>query len=298
MFLATIFWYGQSSAQIYPHSAKNFALGDADIEETNDVTTMFSNPAALVLIDNPAIALNVFQQKNGGLDENIALPVSLSHSFAVGVSTDLLQRGYPGSHDAAADNRLIRWGGEVGAAALITPALSVGAVAGAQLGRTNNSSAWGTDFSASINYFPSDQFNYMVSVNNVGTGILFDQPGSSVPAAVPYRRAGSWQMGMRMKYPSSVTLMKPFITFAFACEKFFDSSEIFYKEGIEVLPVSGVALRIGYIYGGTKGELTTGIGLSFGRFELSYGLAPGNAPDITHADISQMMSLSFNPYTN
>ncbi len=296
LLLAMIFCYGQSSAQIYPHSAREFALGNSDIEETNDVTAMFSNPAALVLIENPAVALNVFQQKDGGLDENVAFPVSLSPDLAVGFSTDLLQRGYPGSRNAPADNRLIRWGGEVGAAALITPAISVGGAAGAQLGRAHNSSVWGTNFSAAIDYFPSEQFNYTVSVNNVGTGIMFDQPGSAIPTALPYDRAGSWQAGMQMKYPSSVTLMKPFLTFAFACEKFFDSSEIFYKEGIEILPISGVALRIGYIYGGTKGDLTTGIGLSFGQFELNYSLAPGNAPDITHADITQMMSLSFNPY--
>ncbi len=277
-------------AQSVPESTRDFALANADIPEMHDVTSMFLNPASLASLESQAIALNFYAMKDGVTDENIAAPISLGSNLMMGISTDIMHRGYPSSAGASYEARVLRWGAEVGVASFVSPIVSVGGSFATQYGKTNHSNAWGGNFSASVNYFPTSHLNYTLAVNDVGRGVLMDMTTANGPTARPYDHSGSVLGAIQMKYPSASTLLKPYLTFSFAAQKYFDNSTVYYEGGIEALPIRQLAIRGGYIYGHAKGEVTTGLGLILGPFELDYCFSPHNATGIT-----QMFSVSFDP---
>ncbi len=279
-----------ASAQTVPESTRDFALANADLPETHDVTSMFMNPASLASLESQAIALNFFAMHDGVTDENIAAPISLGQNLFMGVSTDIMHRGYPTSGQASYEARVLRWGAQVGMATFVSPIVSVGGAFAAQYGKTNHSEAWGGDLSASVNYFPTDNLSYTIGVNDVGRSLQMDMTTPNGPTARPYDHSGSVLAGIQMKYPSPSTLMKPYLTFAFAAQRYFDNSTVYYEGGAEVLPIPQFALRAGYIYGHTKGEVTMGLGIMLGPFDLGYCFSPKNATGIT-----QMFSVSFDP---
>lgn len=287
---AVMIAFGECAAQTFPVGARDFAMGGSDISYPYDITSIYENPATLASLQNSGMSFNGFQETGGALDEGYASPVATLGTVNFALATDILEKGYPGSQNGPERSRLIQLGDEVAAATALSSTISIGGMAGVQYGKAVGTRVWGANLSAGLNYSPSRDYNYSITVNDMGRGVRFSDVRSIGIVAVPYDGAGSWQMGAQMKYPSSLTLQKPFIILGFAAQKYFSQSTIYYKAGVEVLPFRFLALRFGYISGSGSGELRAGIGFNVGIFRLDYGIAPRSA-----SSVYQLVSISITP---
>ena len=276
------------AAQELSLSARGFAMGDANIADTHDVTAMYYNPAALVSLKSQAMYMTHFQRRDGTLDESFALPITSSNDLAVAMSTDILTHGLLSNLDYLIDHRFAQLGYEVGAATAITSMVTAGGSWTTQFGRTNNSKVWASSFSGSVNYFPTPDVNYTLAFDNIGKGIQFSDSASQAALASGYDGFASWQIGAQMQYPTSASLREPIMTVAFDCQKFFNRSTIYYKAGVEVLPIKPIALRAGYIFADGFHELRTGVGFTLWKIKFDYSIAPGRS-----SAVLQVFSASF-----
>jgi hypothetical protein len=276
------------TAQMLSPSARGFAMGDADVADPHDVTVMYSDPASLASLKSQAMYLTHVQERDGTFDESFALPMISSNDLAIALSTDLLSHGFLSTKDNLWDRRFVQLGYEVGAATVLTPVISAGGAWIIQFGGTDHSKVWATNFSGAINYSPTADINYSLAFDNIGRQIQFSDSSSQTALASGYNAPANMQVGIQMGYPSSVSLREPMISMAFDCQKFFNQSTIYYKVGVEVLPIQDIALRLGYIFAAGFDEFRTGFGFTFWKIRFDYGIAPRKT-----SEVFQMISASF-----
>jgi len=273
--------FGQEINVTTVSGARNAAMGDALISESNDISTMFLNPASLSFIKETSLFLNHGQLRDKlGMTENFAIPILQITALTLSLGVETYHLGYLGENKAFPEQRIFEYGYNLSAATCaIAQTFSVGGTLGFRHGQTNSSKAWGMFYSVGINYSPSADINYGFALSNVGDDIRY-LPEDSVLTASRVSSEKRLVMGASMKYPSSSSLRRTVFVLALANEKIFGRDGLLYKAGFEVRPWQFLNFRLGYVFGPDISEPRVGAGVSFSVFVLEYVFYGGPSPQM------------------
>lgn len=257
--------------------ARNAALGDANISEANDISSMYLNPASLLFLRESSVFINHgFLRNKFGMTENLAFPVIQKIPWAVFIGVQGYHLGYIQELPDFPKQQIIEFGNNVSFARAITPTFGVGATAGFRYGETNLTKVLAPYFSVGLNYSPSADINYGAVLNGLGDYIQY-LPADSIKSARKVSSQKSLTIGASMRYPSSSSLRRTILVLAIANEKIFGKAGIYYKGGIEVSPWEYLFLRFGYVIGRDVDEPRFGAGLNFNNFVIEYVINTGKS---------------------
>lgn len=261
--------YSSHPAQV---GAREAAMGDAAVGDAWDATSMYWNPAGLVYIRNTDVIIShQMLQSISRMNDNVSFPLRTGQSDAVGIGLTVDHTGYAGN-TAGLDFRVLQFGYDIAYAREIFPTLALGVGIGVRYAHTSASELWGISSSYGIYYYPSEEVSYGVTLNGVGSGVLFvsDRVTTTLSSENLPR---SLQAGVTIRYPEQPD--QTYFTLAVANEKVFGADGINYKGGIEYDPWKFLALRLGYNYHADVASFARyGIGFHTSRFGIDYAISP------------------------
>lgn len=259
--------------------ARNAAMADALISESNDISAMYLNPASLIFVKERSFFFNHGQLRNNlGMSENIAVPLLNISPVTLSLGLESYHLGYLKENSAFPEQHIFELGYNLTAATnIIAPTFSVGATLGFQYGKTDYSKVWSTFYSIGINYSPSADINYGLALSGLGDDIRYMQADSLLYAEkkIPNKKL---VLGASMKYPSSSSLRRTTFVLALANEKIFGKDGLLYKAGIEIRPWQFISFRLGYVFGPDVSEPRFGTGINLKPLILEYVFYAGPNP--------------------
>lgn len=259
--------------------ARNGAMGETLISESNDISAMYLNPASIIFLKSKNLLFSHGQlSDNMGMTENFAIPILRTNQFSLAVGLESYHLGYLKENSAFPEQHIFEFGYNVSAATnLIAPTFSIGATVGLQYGNTDISKAWAASYSFGINYSPSADINYGLALSGVGDDIRYLQEDTTLSVS-KVNASKKLVLGASMKYPSSSSLRRTVLVLALANEKIFGTDGLLYKAGIELRPWRFIHFRIGYVFGKEISEPRFGAGFNFNIVILEYVFYAGPDP--------------------
>ncbi len=237
--------------------ARNAGLANANIAEYHDITSMYENPATIAFLGSPSIVFNHLQGSVRQTQENLAFPILYGQNQMLAFSAQVFNFG----ELVQSNTRGWRFGMEydLAYAHKVTSTLSLGGLAAFQRGVVSGyNQVTAASYDIGLDYVPSGGFSYGLTFSNLGTGVNFPNGETlAVQTALP-RTIG---IGATMRFPSTESILNPFLIISMATEKTFNPAQNFYRGAIEYIPVSFLSLRFGYVAGAGYNEPTFGIGL-------------------------------------
>lgn len=215
-------------------------------------------------------------QSISSMNENVSFPLRIGQSDAVAIGLTVNHVGYAGNTQGL-DFKVLQFGYDIAYAREIIPTLSLGVGLSVRYAHTTASELWGISSSYGVYYFPSQEVSYGVSVNGVGSGILFvsDRVTTSLSSENLPR---SLTAGVTIRYPEEAD--QTYFTLSVANEKIFGVDGIRYKGGFEYDPWKFLALRLGYFYHANVASFARyGFGLRTSRFGIDYAISPSQSSD-------------------
>jgi len=260
----------QEIDQNYLIGARNAGLGDADISSANDVSSMYENPATIVFMKHSSIFFNHTEVRDGmGMFENLAFPILPKGPQMISFGFQLFHLGYLQNFPGIRGVHLLEYGYDLAISSIITPTVSIGALAGLREGVTDNSKTWASSYLIGLDYSPSADINYAIIYKGMGNDVMYQQSGSFLSVSSD-QMPNRLEIGATMSYPSSSSLRRKIFSLSMANEKVFGISGLYYKAGIEVFPFEFLSLRFGFIAGPGVSEPRYGIGFSYSNFRFEY----------------------------
>ena len=275
--LIIFIWVGGSTAfaqSIVDNSylgARNVALGSANVSESRDISSMFENPAAVTFLEAPSVMLNHVQGDSSEMQENLSFPVLYDNSDMLAVGTELYTIG-----ELSKSNYAKRYevGYDLAFGRKLSSVFGLGGSFSFRHGvASNNMQTNAASYTLGVEYAPSADVNYGLTLGGIGTGADFV---TTVAGVTPIQSELSkvLEVGALMRFPSSSSLRPPFLVLALASQKEFGSPGATYRGGIEYYPVNFLALRLGYVAGQTRPEQRFGIGFRDRSFSVDLAAFP------------------------
>jgi len=253
--------------------ARAIGFAGAITGDNPDVSVMYGNPAALAFLDNSAIILtHTLEKSTEVMDENIAAPLFLKPGEAVGIALSLNHVGHVNTTDKNGF-KVIQYGYDVGYSRRITSDLSLGGTLNVRYARSSDGKLWGLSSSFGVFYFPTPDLSYGMALNGVGSGIkyIFDGSRTLLNSENIHK---SFLAGASFRFPAGAGKTRIF-SLSLASEKVFDQPKIFYFGGVEVIPISFLSFRVGYLGAANTVEYASyGMGISIGKWKLDFGATP------------------------
>lgn len=270
-FIGSVCADGQSLISNSFVGARSVAMGGADMGEPHDISSMYGNPATVALLRTPTVMLNHAQGLDNEMQEDLAFPVIYSRNqmlafgaeyYSIGELTkSIYSKRFAVGYDVAFASRIIStlsMGGSVSFRRAYVPHLS---------------NATGASYTVGLDYAPSRDANYGLTLSGLGTGVDFATASSIVtPIQVVLRR--SLTVSAVLRFPTEASLQPAYLTIALASQKIFGLSGVNYMGGIEFYPVHFLALRFGYGTGPSGTRQSYGLGIRIGMFAIDAALYP------------------------
>jgi hypothetical protein len=229
---------------------------------------MFWNPAGLAFDHNYSVLVDHFNAPDEGVTNDVAalaLPLGTSGTFALAGTKSALQSSQ------SQPNILTRqqvYGFDAAYAAEIYPGLALGTKLHGQVSNSPGASATGS-WDIGVTYHPMPEISYGLEYGGTGEGYAITDTTRLSPAALQRHL----ELGLFMKYP--VKESRTILAIGLSNEKIFGQTGMYYKGGLEILPLEYVALRYGYIFGISSGVPRYGLGLVSDIALLDYSISPG-----------------------
>jgi hypothetical protein len=248
--------------------ARSVSLAEANLADISDVSVMYWNPGALGLLENVSVVFDEYYEMRTAINNDnaaVAIPHVSEGTLALGAS--VCNVGYikliqPYNYQA------VEYGVDIAYAANLSPGFGVGFRMHSQFGHTINSNMFTNDWSFGLVYSPSSEVSYGLVCSGLGEGLRLIDSVSLAKEALARRL----EVGVTMHYPASRN--NQFLTVSVSNEKIFGESGLYYKTGIELLPVNFIALRYGFVVGPDFSTPRYGIGLKTNYIHLDYVIAP------------------------
>lgn len=263
----------QQINRFFSMGAGNEALGNSNVSNAYDVSSMYLNPSTLVFMKSNSILVNHTDIRNYlGMEENISYPILINDSHAFSVGLDIYHFGYFSidRNDNYGGQQILEVGYNGAYATTITPTLSVGALVSFHNGKTNSSQIWSGSYAVGFNYTPSADASYGLVLRGLGWDIQYVTNQDNSLKAEKITLLKSIEVGSTMSYPTSASLRRKFFVLSLSNEKVFTLKGLIYKAGIEISPYAFLKLRFGYIYGTNNGLNEPRFGLAFKYNKISF----------------------------
>ncbi len=254
--------------------ARNAALGNANMSEYHDITSMYENPAAIAFLGNASVALNHTQGNYREMQENLAFPLLYGQDQMLAVSAQVYNLGEISRSASFGGYRLYGLGYNIAYAHTIIPTLSAGgAIAFRQGAVSNINSTTAASYTMGVDYVPSGGFSYGLTFGGLGSDVTFPMINNRV-RAVRTVLPTTITIGATMKFPAAESMQSPFLVIAMSSEKLFKPSVNIFRGGIELLPIKILAVRFGYVAGSGLNEPTFGLGVHLEPIQVDAAMYP------------------------
>jgi hypothetical protein len=260
--------------QPIPIGAQMIAFGDGHSASAYDVTSMFSNPAALSFLRSPTLSINRTRLwESGVITDNIAIPISIAgiHTLAVGATID-----HAGYNQPLPENTTVEfqdYGFDLGYAVTLIPTFSVGIQASGRMVELEGVTRTGGWVSFGMFYFPQPGISYGLRFQGIGSGLeyIHDESGTRIVEGV--RLPQSVEISAEMQYPAQSH--NPMFVFAVSTERLITADATRMKGAIQLTPWRFLFLRMGYVVSDAQRSFRCGLGISFQGLRVEYAVAPG-----------------------
>lgn len=248
--------------------ARGASMAEANSADITDVSAFYWNPGALGFLKRVSLVFDEYYEMRTAINNDMvaaAIPHISDGTLAFGASISdvgYIKKVHPYDYEA------IAYGFDLGYGAVFSQGFSAGFRLHAQLGHTPNTNLFTSYWSFGVIYNPSAEITYGLACSGLGEGLLLVDSASMVKETLPRRL----EVGVTMHYPASHE--RQFLTISVANEKIFGESGLYYKTGVEVLPVSYIAFRYGYSFGPVVSAPRFGVGLKTDYIRLDYAIAP------------------------
>jgi hypothetical protein len=252
--------------------ARGAALAGAITSDNQDVETLYWNPAGLIGVARPGVALDHRHDWDDGVyNESVALRLFRSGAHAVGIG---LQVTRTGGTDATPARRFDfrQYSADLAYAYEIITDVSAGLLAGVRQGSANGQTLTGYAVSLGLIYTPDRSVSYALCVRGIGRNIEYNLHTSTGPTVPVFdeTRPVTTELSSVMRYPARNRA--PYLTLTVAIENNHILKELRYKGGIELLLFGNIiAARAGLI-NATSREVSAGLGVTLGKFRLDYAV--------------------------
>lgn len=247
--------------------ARNISMGDVGTSLSNDVSSLFYNPARLGEKSNTEILVMHNEWIQGIQSEVIGVKFNfMGFPFGVGFNStsikDIPIRRIAG--DAEGIFNAHYFFGTIASAVNVFEDFNVGfAVKYIYEGIwVDESAGWGFDAAASYKFNPDIRFS--AAVRNIGSMNKLRNESTKLPTEI--RAGGSYELF----YPSA----KMNIVVGAEFQKYIDTDDSHLNFGAEFLYDHLFAVRLGYQTLYDSKSITTGVGLHWGNLDFDYALIP------------------------
>lgn len=262
---------GQSMVSDSFIGARSVAMGSADMGEPHDISSMYGNPATIALLENPSVMLNHVQGIHKEMQEDLAFPLVYSHNQMLAFGAEFYSIG---ELTSSTFSKRFAVGYDVAFASKIIPTLSMGgSVSFRRAYVPHLTNATGASYTLGLDYTPSRDANYGLTLSGLGTGVNFATESSIVtPVQVVLRRA--LEASAVLRFPTEASLQPAYLTLALASQKIFGLAGVNYMGGVEFYPIHFLAFRFGYSTGPSGTQQRYGLGVRAGVFAIDAALYP------------------------
>lgn len=252
----------------YGFGARNIAMGDAGTALSNDITSLFYNPAKLTLTNGSEVLFmhnewiqDVRSEVIGAKTIIFGLPFALG--FNVTSVDGFEYREVPGEPITTFDANYFY--GSLSTGFFVTDEISMGVTVKYLYEGILNDEAAGFGFDFGINYLlPIHGLTPSIVIKNIGSMNKLRNESTKLPTEV---RIG-------VAYTYSLENSKLDFTGGVEFQKYLDTEDNHFNFGGEVLYNKLIALRAGYQSSFESRGFTTGIGLMWGSLKFDYAFLP------------------------
>jgi hypothetical protein len=293
-----------SSENVEKHfitNARAAALADAIAADAADVTCMYWNPASLSFLQERSVVLNYSLERIRGRDnvmnENVVFSLIDERGFEVGLGATHSHVGYIEAGSPLSGYDFNQGSFDLGLALALSRFSSIGIVSTIRHGRAGSQSTTVGSAVMGLMYYPSPELSYGLVYQGLGNGIEYSfDPSGFQTNPIKMRLLNSLQMGVTARFNGFNTLeVRPTVVISVATQKIWGTEGIIYKGGVEVWPISFLALRIGYWSGTQTVAAKYGAGVRLGQWQLDYGVSPTELEPVFH-QVSLAFSFSSRYY--
>jgi hypothetical protein len=269
-------------------NARAAALADAIAAEATDVTCMYWNPASLSFLQERSVVLNYSLERIHGRDnvmnENIALSLIDEKEFAVGLGATYSHVGHIEAGSPLSGYNFNQGSFDLALAMAPSRFFSIGILSTIRHGRAGSQSTTVVSAVLGMMNYPSPELSYGLVYQGLGDGIEYSfDPSGFQTNPIKMRLPHSLQLGITMRFNGFNTLdVRPTVVVSVATQKMFGTEGFILKGGVEVWPISFLALRIGYWAGTQTVAAKYGCGVRLEQWRLDYGVSPTELEPIFH----------------
>lgn len=121
-------------------------------------------------------------------------------------------------------------------------------------------------------YAPTDALSYSLVLRGIGYGLGYDILGNGSTIIENRNIKETIEYGASLYFPDQTD--RKILTLTASTEKVLREQGLYYRVGLEIIPISATALRFGYLNSRREQGFTYGVGINFSSFTLSYSVAP------------------------
>lgn len=274
----------RGAPQVNKNDARTTSLGNANIAEANNISSINLNPASLSFVRNlRVVQINVHQNWDNNLMleyvtfpgfeyENHRVAAQFSYHHSGPDVTNLLGRSISEVPSLGMNQVDITY------AYSIDNLISFGIFNSISFAQNEHAQFWSYFANLGALYSPSESISYGATLRGLGRSIIYEihESGRTILGSQGLRQ--SLEIGATLHFP--VDTDHTFLSLSLANEKRFGEDGIWYKGGVEVRPWEILALRTGILFH-PEDQLNIprfGVGLVQGTFKLDYMISYRNLP--------------------
>lgn len=269
----------EGTLRIQKFDARSLSLGNATLADAFGNTTIGINPALSGLLNNGReIHVNSYHNWDTNLmQHDITLPLVIldQHHFTTRVGATIMgfdSINYLGSSQLVEPN-VEQYFAEVAYAYAFSNVFSMGVLQSVTYTFNDESSflTYFADFG--LVYTPAENISYGVAVRGVGRDSHYIINEAEETILYNRRLGQTLDLGSTFRF---TTNNRTFLTVSLANEKRFGEEGIWYKGGIEYLPIPMISVRTGALFhvGQDLFLPRFGVGFDTGYFNINYMVAP------------------------
>ncbi|HZW40605.1 MAG TPA: PorV/PorQ family protein [Ignavibacteriaceae bacterium] len=256
----------------FSFGARNAALGDAGTALSNDVTSLFYNPAKLPYTSNTEIMVMHNEWVQDVRSEVLGVStfigkVPLAFGFNI-TSADNIEIRQIASAEPISTFNAHYFFGSISSGFFITDSITAGASVKYLFESLYTDEAQGWGFDVALNYRSMiEGLELSAAVRNFGTMNALKVEKTKLPAELRIGPSYKFELS---NFPLDITAGAEYL-------KFFDSKDNHLNFGAEFLYDNLLSLRGGYQTGFEARSYTLGLGLQWNKLSFDYAFVPFNS---------------------
>lgn len=266
------------------YDTRSISMANTTISDVLGRPSIGINAAVSGLLNNPMILqFNTHHNwENNFMQHDLSLPTLSIGSHHFTARLGMLHRGFENlpftTPSTLPDPDIISYRAEIAYAIAISTHFSLGTLQSVSYATSNNNEEaqyWNYFADLGLIYAPDGAVSYGLVFRGLGHETTYEiiETGQTTFGSQLARQ--SLEIGATLRYPIEESA---YLSISFSNEKRFGEDGLWYKGGVEIIPISFIDIRGGIMVNFDQSLFIprTGIGINAGQFQLDYMISPKN----------------------